>query len=136
MNSSAAPTPVMPNTAIAMPMPEGGSSNRRPPATASHEKKRGIRISTTAASAVMTVNRPTLTIAIRSTRAYPPPRSSASVSARKMTTHAAMGTAGMRRCITCETPPYIAPTCNWVAATMSAQAHTSQFSCPARGPGM
>ena len=53
MNSSAAPTPVMPNTAIAMPMPDGGSSNRRPPATALHEKKRGMRISTTAASAVM-----------------------------------------------------------------------------------
>ena len=42
--------------------------------------------------------------------------------------------AGTSRWSTCATPPYMPPTCSSVRDTMSAQAHTSQFT-PARGPG-
>ena len=79
------------------------------------------------------MNNPTLTIANRSMRWYPPPRSIASVMARHTPTHA-FTDSGASMFSTCATPPYMPPTCISVEATVSAQAHTSQFT-PARGPG-
>ena len=63
MTSSAAPTPVMPNTATAVARPCAGRLGRRPATASAHEKCCGIRMSTTAASTVMSVKRPTLTTA-------------------------------------------------------------------------
>ncbi len=51
-------------------------------------------------------------------------------------THAQIGTAGISAFITCATPPYMPPTCNWVSITMTAQHHTSQLAPAMRGPGM
>ena len=68
MHSSVAPTPVMPKTATAIPRPAAGSWNCRPSATALQAKKRGMRMRTSAASAVSSVKSATFTIAIRSTR--------------------------------------------------------------------
>ena len=55
--------------------------------------------------------------------------------ARKTSTHAVTGTAGTTRCMTCDTPPYIAPTCSCVPATITAHAQISQLTRSSRGPG-
>ena len=51
-----------------MATPAAGSSNLKPVATSAHEKCSGIRVSTTAASSVISVNKPTFIIASRSMR--------------------------------------------------------------------
>ena len=70
MTSSVAPTPVIPNTAIAVTRPAGGSlklqARRRDPAT---DTAPGGRSSTAAANTVSSVKSPTFTIANRSIRA-------------------------------------------------------------------
>ena len=68
MNSSEAPTPVMPKTATAVARPLGGSCGRRPRATSDHEKYALMRDSTTAASTVISVKSATFTMASRSSR--------------------------------------------------------------------
>jgi hypothetical protein len=68
MNSSDAPTPVMPKTATAVASPRGGSCGRRPWNTSFHEKYASMRESTTAASTVIRVKRATFTMASRSSR--------------------------------------------------------------------
>src|SRR4051812_13954430 len=54
--------------------------------------------------------------------------------AKQMPTHTFTETAGVSRCSTWATPPYIPPTCRSVRLTVRAHAHTSQPT-PRRGPG-
>ena len=69
MTSSVAPTPVIPNTAIAVTRPAGGSVKLRPAARSLVDTAPGRRSSTAAANTVSIVKSPTFTIANRSMRA-------------------------------------------------------------------
>ena len=68
MKSSVPPTPVMPKTATAVTRPLPGSCGRRPDKARSQENTSGMRVSTTAASTVSSVKKPTFTSAKRSMR--------------------------------------------------------------------
>ena len=86
--------PVMPNTAIALVSPPLGKSNFSPLTTCPQEKSSGLRINNSAAINVSIVNSATLNVAMPSMRSYPPPNSSATVSAYNRTTQATTGTPG------------------------------------------
>jgi len=68
MNSSEAPTPVMPNTATALASPPRGNWKRSPSSIFPHEKSPGWRVSKTAHSTVSMLNKATLTVASPSIR--------------------------------------------------------------------
>jgi hypothetical protein len=68
MNNSDAPTPVMPNTAIAVIRPSFGKLNAKPSRRSSSEKLPGCRTIMSAQRNVSMVNRPTFTVASFSIR--------------------------------------------------------------------
>jgi hypothetical protein len=124
----------MPNTAMAVAKPAGGRVSARPDARSCAVTAPGRCSSTAAAHTVSSVKSPTLTIAKRSIRAYPPPSSTARVIARHTPTQTFTPIAGTSTCRTWPTPPYMPPTWSRVSDTVITQAHTSQLA-PARGPG-
>ncbi len=68
MISSVAPTPVMPNTAMAVARPAAGSVGLRPESMSVNEKYCGLASSTSAAQIVSTVKSATLKTEKRSMR--------------------------------------------------------------------
>ena len=83
----------------------------------------------------MNVNRPTFTLAMPSTRLYPPPSNSHRENAYRAITQISIATAGKIVCKTCPTPANIAPIWNNVIRIIATQSQTTHET-PTFGPGI